>query len=399
MYSLRSLYKVGNGPSSSHTIGPLNAAKEFLKRNPLCDNVLVKLYGSLALTGKGHLTDYIIEKTINPIPCKIEFDFMTEQPHPNTMEFFGYKDNVLIASMKVFSIGGGSIKVDGEEVLKEEEIYKLNKFKDIVQYCKDYKMRIYEYVDMVEGDSINEYMEKIYKVMSDSIDRGIATTGILPGKLQIKRKANYLHYQKVPKTMESMEYRRRKLVSYAYAVSEENASGGEIVTAPTCGAAGVLPACVRYAEETGFFTHEDIINGLKTAGIIGNLVKKNASISGAEAGCQAEVGTACSMAAAFLVEIQNGTFEQIESANEIALEHHLGLTCDPIEGYVQIPCIERNAVAALRALDAANLASYLNNSDSKISFDLVVETMLDTGKDLSYRYRETSEGGLAKKYK
>ena len=399
MYSIKELYKIGNGPSSSHTIGPKKAAEEFIKRYPDCDKIKAKLYGSLALTGKGHLTDYIIVDTISPILCEIEFDIDTPQPHPNTLIFEGFKNNALIATMKVYSVGGGAIKIEGDPERVIDRIYPLTKLKDINQYCKDYKMRLCDYVDMIEGDEITEYIEKIYAVMKASIQRGISTTGVLPGRLQIKRKANYLYYQKTPKNMESMELRRRKLVSYAYAVSEENASGGEIVTAPTCGASGILPACLLYAEDTNRFSHEDIINGLKVAGLIGNIVKENGSISGAEAGCQAEVGTACSMAAAFLVEIQGGSLEQIESAAEIALEHHLGLTCDPIEGYVQIPCIERNAVAALRAVDAANLSSYLNNSDSKISFDLVVETMLDTGKDLCYRYKETSEGGLAKKFK
>jgi L-serine dehydratase len=241
-------------------------------------------------------------------------------------------------------------------------------------------------------------MENIYNVMMASIDRGLSTTGLIPGKLEIRRKANYLYYQRSKET-DASEIARRKLVAYAYAASEENASGGEIVTSPTCGAAGVLPACVRYAVDTNLYTHEEIINALKVAGLIGNIVKHNASISGAEAGCQAEVGTACSMAATFLVSLKLTTFEEIECAAEIALEHHLGLTCDPIEGYVQIPCIERNAVAALLALDAAKLATYLNNSESKVSFDTVVATMLQTGKDLHANYRETSEGGLAKHYR
>ena len=397
MYTIKELYKVGNGPSSSHTIGPKEAVKEFKRRYPNCDSTKVVLYGSLALTGKGHLTDYIIEKEMMPIPCKIEFDPLTEQNHPNTMIIYGYSDKEIIAKMKVESIGGGAIKIDG--IIKEKnEIYELNKLKDIAQYCNDYKLRLYEYVDKVEDKDFNEYMINIYNVMNESIDRGLKTTGILPGKLQIKRKANYLYYQNSKET-DPTEIARRKIVAYAYAVAEENASGGEIVTAPTCGASGILPACLRYAMDKKIYSNQELINALKTAGLIGNLVKQNGSISGAEAGCQAEVGTACAMAAAFLVELTNASIDQISSASEIALEHHLGLTCDPIEGYVQIPCIERNAVAALRALDAAKLSSYLNNADSKISFDLVVETMLDTGKDLSYRYRETSEGGLAKKYK
>lgn len=398
MYSIKELYKVGNGPSSSHTIGPLEASKEFIRRNPNCDFIAVKLYGSLALTGKGHLTDYIIEKTLMPVSSRVEFDTDYLPPHPNTMDFIGYRDKEKIAEMRVYSVGGGAIEVEGDLKRVLDHIYPLNKFKDISQYCKDYKLRLYEYVDRIEGPGFTEYMEHIYTVMEESINRGLNTTGVIPGKLQIKRKANYLYFQN-SKEKDPTEIARRKTVAYAYAVSEENASGGELVTAPTCGAAGVLPACMRYAEYLNRYSHDEIINALKTAGLIGNLVKQNASISGAEAGCQAEVGTACSMAAAFLAELSGGTIDQIESASEIALEHHLGLTCDPIDGYVQIPCIERNAVAALRAIDAAKLSSYLNNSDSKISFDLVVETMLDTGKDLSYRYRETSEGGLAKNYK
>lgn len=398
MFSIRELFKIGNGPSSSHTIGPLNASKEFIRRYSDCDEIVVKLYGSLALTGKGHLTDYIIEKTLMPKVCRVEFDVDYNPPHPNTMDFIGYKDGKKIGQMRVYSVGGGAIEIEGTPKRVCDDIYPLNKFKEISQYCKDYKLRLYEYVDKIENDTFNDYMEEIYNTMKKSVERGLQTTGILPGKLQIKRKANYIYYQNSKET-DKTEIERRKTVAYAYAVSEENASGGEIVTAPTCGASGVLPACLCYAEDLNLYSHKEIINALKTAGLIGNLVKQNGSISGAEAGCQAEVGTACSMAAAFLSELMGGSIDQIESASEIALEHHLGLTCDPIEGYVQIPCIERNAVAALRAIDASKLSSYLNNGDSKISFDLVVETMLDTGKDLSYRYRETSEGGLAKKYR
>lgn len=397
MYSIKELYKVGCGPSSSHTIGPLKAAEEFKNRYNDLTNIEVKLYGSLALTGKGHLTDYIIEKTLMPIPCHITFDLSFNPPHPNTMDFIGYKDTNQVAFMRVYSVGGGSIKIDGEPDRIIDKIYSFNTFNSIKQYCQDYKKRLYEYVLDVEKDGILDYMEYIYNIMLDSINRGLNTTGFLPGKLCVKRKANYLYYQN-SKEKDQTEISRRKIVAYAYAVAEENASGGLIVTAPTCGASGILPACLKYALDKEKYSHEEIINGLLTAGLIGNLVKTNGSISGAEAGCQAEVGTACSMAAAFLSEIEGGTIEQIESASEIALEHHLGLTCDPVEGYVQIPCIERNAVAALRAIDAAKLSSYLNNADSKISFDLVVATMLQTGKDLPYLYRETSEGGLAKEY-
>lgn len=397
MYSLKELYKIGNGPSSSHTIGPKEATKEFKKRFSDIDRAVVTLYGSLALTGKGHLTDYIIEKEMMPIPCKIEFNIKEKTNHPNTMKLVGYKNNIVVGQMVVESIGGGAIKIEGDPERILDHIYPLNTYKEIGQYCKDYKLRLYEYVDKIEPD-ITGYIKSMYQAMINSIERGLTTTGLLPGRLQIKRKANYLMYQNSKETDKS-EILRRKIVAYSYAVCEENASGGEIVTAPTCGASGVLPACVRYAIDLGKYEEAEIINALKTAGLVGNLVKQNASISGAEAGCQAEVGTACAMAAAFLTELSGGSIDQIESAAEIALEHHLGLTCDPVDGYVQIPCIERNAVAALRALDASKLSGYLNNSDSKVSFDVVVATMLRTGKDLQKGYRETSKGGLAKSLK
>lgn len=397
MYSIKELFKVGNGPSSSHTIGPLKASKEFIKRYPDCDLIEVTLYGSLALTGKGHLTDYIVEKGLSPIPNKIIFDGLSDVPHPNTMKFVGHKGDETY-EMTVYSVGGGAIRIEGDDEKALKKYYAFKKFSDIVKFCKEYKYKLYEYVDYCEDDDFNDYMENIYNVMMASVERGLNTWGLIPGKLEIRRKAHYLYHQK-SKDTDPSEIARRRLVAYAYAASEENASGGEIVTAPTCGAAGVLPACLKYAVDSNLYTHEEVINALKVAGLIGNIVKHNASISGAEAGCQAEVGTACSMAAVFLVSLKLTTFEEIESAAEIALEHHLGLTCDPIGGYVQIPCIERNAVAALRALDAAKLATYLNNSDSKISFDTVVETMLQTGKDLHDNYRETSKGGLAKHYK
>ncbi len=396
MYSLRELYKIGNGPSSSHTIGPLMATKEFLKRYPNLDEVRVILYGSLALTGRGHLTDYIIEKTLLPIPSRIEFDGLTMMKHPNTLEFYGYQNNVQVGHMIVYSVGGGAIRIEGEADRVLEQIYPLNTFKEIAKYCKEQHLSLAEYVDRIEDQTFPLYLKEIYETMLQSVKNGLSTSGVLPGKLQVKRKASYIYKQKSNEN--EYDRLRRRVMAYAYATSEENAAGGTIVTAPTCGASGVLPACIYYALELKCYTEEQIIDALKVAGLIGNIVKTNGSISGAEAGCQAEVGTACSMGAAFLAHLAGGSIDTIERASEIALEHHLGLTCDPIDGYVQIPCIERNAVAALRAIDAAKLASYLNNSESKISFDLVVETMLDTGKDLQSSYRETSEGGLAKKY-
>lgn len=397
MYSIKELYKIGNGPSSSHTIGPMIAAKEFMKRYPLLDHVKVILYGSLALTGRGHLTDYIIEKTLLPVPCTIEFDIQTIMRHPNTLVFMGYQKQQLVSKMTVYSVGGGAIQIEGEKEEPKKHIYSLETFGKIKEYCSLNHKTLVNFIDEVEDIDFSSYMETIYQAMLDSVKRGLDNTGILPGKLQIKRKAAYIYQQK-SQDQDPVELLRKRVLAYAYATSEENASGGTIVTAPTCGASGVLPACLCYALELKKYSHQEIIDGLKVAGLIGNLVKTNGSISGAEAGCQAEVGTACSMAAAFLAYLEKPQCEYVERASEIALEHHLGLTCDPIDGYVQIPCIERNAVAALRAIDAAKLASYINSSESKISFDLIVKTMLDTGHDLDTPYRETSTGGLAKNY-
>ena len=396
MYSLRELYKIGNGPSSSHTIGPLMATKEFLKRYPNLDEVRVILYGSLALTGRGHLTDYIIEKTLLPIPSRIEFDGLTMMKHPNTLEFYGYQNNVQVGHMIVYSVGGGAIRIEGEADRVLEQIYPLNTFKEIAKYCKEQHLSLAEYVDRIEDQTFPLYLKEIYETMLQSVKNGLSTSGVLPGKLQVKRKASYIYKQRGNES--ENEALRRRDMDYAYATSEENASGGTIVTAPTCGASGVLPACLCYALELKKYSHQAILDGLKVAGLIGNIVKTNGSISGAEAGCQAEVGTACAMAAAFLAFLDGLGIKGIERASEIALEHHLGLTCDPVDGYVQIPCIERNAVAALRAMDAAKLASYIFNNESKISFDMVVDTMLDTGHDLQPSYRETSKGGLAKKF-
>ena len=398
MYSIKELYKIGTGPSSSHTMGPCRATEEFLKRYPNVNKVKVILYGSLALTGRGHLTDYIIEKTILPRRCIIEFNIDEEPEHPNKLEFFGYEGKDLVGHMVVHSVGGGAIKILGEADRELDKIYPLETMTQIVRYVKDNDLTLPEYINEIEEDDFDEYMENIYDVMFDCVNRGLENDGILPGKLEVKRKANRI-FTEVSNDKDPYDLLRKRTMAFAYAAAEENASGGLIVTAPTCGAAGVLPACLRYALELDIYEHYEIMDALKVAGLVGNIVKENGSISGAEAGCQAEVGTACSMSAAFLAYLDTKDVDIVERAAEIALEHHLGLTCDPIDGYVQIPCIERNAVAALRAIDAAKLASYIGNTTSKISFDMVVDTMLQTGKDLHVSYRETSEGGLAKKYR
>ncbi|MBO5412242.1 MAG: L-serine ammonia-lyase [Clostridia bacterium] len=395
MKSLKELYRIGRGPSSSHTIGPENACKRFLRENPTATEFRVCLYGSLAKTGAGHGTTDVIDSILPNV--RISFDTEKEMEHPNTMDLFAYKDGREIARDKVYSVGGGAICFAGEENSVDAEIYERNSFSEIRAYCEEKGMRLCDYVFSREDPSFREYLIKVWRTMQDAVGRGIARSGVLAGGLGVERRAKVLYDGVLPD--ESAEIRENRLVcAYAFAVSEENASGGTIVTAPTCGACGVLPAVLAYAKERKKYTEEQILNALATAGLIGNLIKTNASISGAECGCQAEIGSACCMATAALGELQGLSIAQIEYAAEVAMEHHLGLTCDPIGGLVQIPCIERNAVAAMRAINAVSLAYFLSDS-RKISFDLVVKTMYETGKDLRRGYRETAEGGLAKLYK
>ena len=398
MQSLKELYKVGRGPSSSHSIGPDRAAKGFLARCPDADSYKAILYGSLAHTGKGHLTDVVIKEAFAPKECEVVFDFDTPcRVHPNTLDLFAIKDGKIVGELRVYSVGGGTIRCEGEELMPLPEIYPHSSYTDIAEYCRANNLRIWQYVEKYEGTDIWEYLFEMWTVMKRSIDDGLCAKGTIPGCLGTQRKANYLYNQR--HMDESSRTRENRMVcSYAFAVSEQNASGGTIVTAPTCGACGVLPAVLLYAQERQGYTDEQIVNALATAGLIGNLIKTNASISGAECGCQAEIGSACCMATSALSEIRGLSLGQIEYSAEVAMEHHLGLTCDPICGLVQIPCIERNAVAAMRAINASSLAYFLSDS-RKISFDLVVQTMYETGKDLPKPYRETAEGGLAKLYK
>lgn len=394
VHSLKELYKIGNGPSSSHTIAPKRATELFLAHYPDVDFVKVTLYGSLALTGKGHLTDYIIDKTLGDIKHEIVFNYLELMPHPNTMIFDGFKDHNLIASKTIISIGGGSIKVLGESLDEIKDVYPHKNLYEIKAYCKENNLNYAQYVYKFD-EGIKDYLEKIYDTMLDAIKRGLQSEGTLHGDLHVVRKAKSLYYSHKKENDELK--RKRRIIAYAYAVSEENASGGEIVTAPTCGASGIIPSCLRTMLDDQA-SKDKLIDGLAVAGLFGNLIKFNASISGAEAGCQAEVGSACSMASAMIAHVYDLSLDSIEQAAEIALEHHLGLTCDPIMGYVQIPCIERNAAAALRAFDASTMASMLNSKEAKISFDLVCKTMLETGRDLGESYRETSIGGLARNY-
>jgi len=398
MKSIRDIYKIGKGPSSSHTMGPERAAKYFRAEHPDADGFRVILYGSLSKTGVGHGTDRVLMEVLSPLPTEIIFSKETlEGSHPNTMDFIALKDGVQIGTLRVESIGGGDIKVPGQAHLDSPEVYPENSFAEIVDFCKwRYIDKLSDYVELNEGEEIWDFLMDVWQTMKQSIADGLSADGVLPGGLNVQRKAKELH-EKEPDTHEPGLLEFQKIAAYAYAVAEQNAGNGTIVTAPTCGACGVVPAVLKYAQDTKGFTDEQIIRGLATAGIIGNLTKRNASISGAECGCQAEIGTACSMAAAALAELYEQNLDQVEYAAEVAMEHHLGLTCDPICGLVQIPCIERNAVAAMRAMNACNLSYFLTGS-RRISYDMVCRAMHETGINLNHRFRETSEGGLAKIY-
>ena len=395
MKSIRSIFKIGHGPSSSHTMGPAFAAERFLKEYPEADLILVFLYGSLAKTGKGHGTDRAIEQTLSPVKTEIIFAPETETPdHPNTMDFIAFREDQELGRQRFYSIGGGEIRPSDREAAPE--IYPEGSFTEIAQLCRSRNIRLSDFVFEREGEEIKPFLFEVWQAMQNAIQQGLVKTGILPGGLALERKAQLLYNQR--HIDESPQTRENRLVcSYAFAVSEQNADCGIIVTAPTCGSCGVVPAVLKYMQDKNQFSDHDVIRALAVAGLIGNIVSTNASISGAACGCQAEIGTACSMAAAALCELFEMGIGQLEYAAEVAMEHMLGLTCDPVCGLVQIPCIERNAVAAMRAIGALSLANFLY-STRKVSFDVVVETMYQTGKDLSYRYRETSEGGLAKLY-
>ena len=398
MKSIREIYKIGKGPSSSHTMGPERAACMFREKYPEADSFQIILYGSLSKTGIGHGTDRVIRQVLSPLPTQITFSEETlPDSHPNTMDLIALKNGATIGSLRVESIGGGDIRIPSSSKQESEEIYIEHSFAEIADFCKwRYIHTLSEYVELNEGPEIWSFLMEVWQTMKRSIEEGLLADGILPGGLNVQRKAKYLYEQTPEENIPSLR-EFQLIAAYAYAVAEQNADNGTIVTAPTCGACGVLPAVLKYAQVTKGFTDEQICRGLATAGIIGNLTKSNASISGAECGCQAEIGTACSMAAAALAELYGQNLDQVEYAAEVAMEHHLGLTCDPICGLVQIPCIERNAVAAMRAMNACNLSYFLTGSRN-ISYDMVCRAMKETGINLNQRFRETSEGGLARLY-
>lgn len=395
MESIKHIFKIGYGPSSSHTMGPLKAAQKFLAASPGATSRRVTLYGSLAATGKGHLTDKAILDTLTPVaPCEIVWMPETFLPfHPNGMKFEALDpDGNVTAEETYYSIGGGDILKEGESRQKADSVYEMSTIRDIQKWCEKTGSSFWEYVDRCEGQAIWDYLHEVWTVMKQAVERGIEAEGVLPGGLGVRRKAvsYYVHAEGYASSLKS----RGLVYAYALAVSEENASGGKIVTAPTCGSCGIVPAVLYHLHKSKNFSEKRILRALATAGLFGNVVKHNASVSGAEVGCQGEVGVACAMAAAAASQLFGGTPAQIEYSAEMGLEHHLGLTCDPVCGLVQIPCIERNAYAAARALDA-NLYAAFSDGRHSVSFDRIVEVMKQTGHDLPSLYKETSQGGLA----
>ena len=400
MESLSEIFRIGKGPSSSHTMGPQRAAIIFAERHPEAARFEVTLYGSLAATGKGHMTDKAIIDVLKQIaPVEIVWEPSVFLPyHPNGMLFRAYNNSQdLLDEWTVYSVGGGALSEGKatDDYFHKESVYDLHTLKDIQTWCEHHGRGYWEYVKHCEGDDLWDYLREVWKTMQAAVERGLDSEGALPGPLNLARKApNY--YIKARGYKPSLQS-RGMVYSYALAVSEENASGGTIVTAPTCGACGVVPAVLYHLSKGHDFSETKILHALATAGLFGNIVKYNASISGAEVGCQGEVGVACAMASAASCQLFGGSPSQIEYAAEMGLEHHLGMTCDPVCGLVQIPCIERNAFAACRALDAQLYASFSDGSH-RVSFDRVVEVMKQTGHDIPSLYKETSEGGLAKDY-
>lgn len=396
MQSIKQIFKTGYGPSSSHTIGPVKAAEIFLHKNPESDHYSVELFGSLAATGKGHNTDVAVKKIFHSKSIEIVWNPDESLPdHPNGMIFKAFKNpNVLQNQWVVYSIGGGDLK-DVKGFINNEKIYKHTHLSEIMAFCNEQGIHFWEYVEQMEGEKIWDYLRNAWQIMVDSIKEGLDKEGVLPGRIKLPRKAHSYYVKSLRSKGEIKE--SGLLFAYALAVSEQNADNGKIVTAPTCGSSGVLPSILYYLQREEYIFESQILRALATAGLIGNLVKRNGSISGAEVGCQGEIGTACAMAAGAAAQILGGSLRQIEYAAEMGFEHNLGLTCDPIGGYVQIPCIERNAIASRKALDCAIYALF-SDGGHKISFDKAVETMVETGKDIQSAYRETGKGGLAKKW-
>ena len=391
--SIKEIFITGHGPSSSHTMGPYFACQYILKKYKDIKSIEVTLYGSLALTGKGHLTDFIIDKALKDVNHHIIFDKKIKTKHPNTMKFkVSTKDGEHVEN--VISIGGGSIvTVDNINEIEAKCIYPHTHMTDIMKYCQTNDISFYDYVIKYEGKDIYNYFKDVLKVMDEAYQRGLIAEGTLPGKLHVKRKAKAM-YDAMEETEKSEDDVAMNVAIASFAVAEENAAGGIIVTAPTCGSAGVIPGCIKYLRMKGV-SDDNIIKGLAVAGLFGIVCKINASVSGAECGCQAEIGVACSMGAAMIAFCFGKGIVDIVQSAEIALEHSLGLTCDPVDGYVQIPCIERCAIYAIKAINAVKLAIVIPNDDIHVSYDDSIRTMYKTGLDMNKKYKETSLGGLA----
>ncbi len=393
MQSIKNVFYIGHGPSSSHTIGPVNAIRYILETYKDIENIKVTLCGSLASTGKGHLTDYIIDKYLKGINHHIVFDARKKTKHPNTMIFETTLKNNIKKKDVIASIGGGAIAINKEKKQDGSELYPHHTLSEIMHYCREYGYSLWEYVLFHEGESILSYIDEIYQAIKESIERGITAEGELPGELHVKRKAKAM-YENMLKEHKENDIQTNVAIA-SFAASEENAAAGVIVVAPTCGSAGVIPGVVKYLEMKKV-PYEDIRKGFLVAGLIGLLAKTNASISGAEAGCQAEIGVACAMGAAMIATALGYEYKKIAQSAEVALEHSLGLTCDPVKGYVQIPCIERCAIFALKAINAASIVDIMPIETAKVTFDESLLTMYLTGKDLHAGYRETAKKGLSK---
>lgn len=397
MQSLRQLFKIGLGPSSSHTMGPRRAAERFVERlgEKVPAKFTVTLYGSLAATGEGHMTDVAILDVLDKIGA-VEIVWKPDEflpYHPNAVNFKGYSaDGELVGEDTFYSVGGGDIVREGETLAENPDVYGMSTIAEILEWCKKTGRTYWEYVEISEGPEIWDFLAEVWTAMKEAVLRGLEAEGVLPGPLGVRRKA--VSYFVRAAGYNSSLKSRGLVYAYALAVSEENASGHRIVTAPTCGSSGVLPAVLYHLHTSKGFSEQRILRALATAGLFGNVVKHNASVSGAEVGCQGEVGVACAMAAAAASQLFGGTPAQIEYSAEMGLEHHLGMTCDPVCGLVQIPCIERNAYAAARALDSNLYASFSDGSHS-VSFDRIVKVMKQTGHDLPSLYKETARGGLA----
>ena len=396
MKSIKTIFKIGQGPSSSHTVGPFRASTIFKDRYPEADKFKVVLFGSMASTGGGHGTMNAIEKVLSNVEIVVDNE-TKDIPHPNTLDFYAYKNGEEIGKIRVLSVGGGMIEIVGEENPLNSNVYPQKNFTEVLDYCKDRNITLQAFVYEHEDSDIKDYLMKIWRAMEDTVERGLNAEGILPGGLNLSRKAKLL-YNTVSHGESSDITMERLISAFSYAVMEENADQGVVVTAPTCGSCGIIPSLLYYFKHCRGYKDEEIIDALAASAIVGDVIVENASISGAECGCQAEIGSACSMAAAGIGALYGMNLGQIEYAAEVAMEHNLGLTCDPVKGLVQIPCIERNAVAALRAINSVNLARFLYTT-RRISFDNVVETMYRTGLDMNEKYRETANGGLAQIYK